>query len=988
MTLVRAVTELENGKLENGGQYSEVFAIPRVPNTVYTARLASVPTSTDMVALIAVNSGSGTPSDIRADMKMLVGTSAGADDLGFCRVRATPTLPGGAGNVKISELSHIDWQSSCYLTFVDDYDIMPRHLKIVAGEAYIDYERDYSDQHVNFDPVVNMGGHRVLELEGGEVTHIRSASLSFVFDGTISSYLWEAPGASAISGSTTATATITYDTPGHYVEYLTLTSNDAKTWTGVRYVFIPDPETLTSNIKSPKGTESFGGISVDFKVTSQATYADIRKRSFIIVFSRDYFGGVEGSVAYKDYEKNILAHGRVSNTKLEWNDELGEVEITIQDEKHWMSQLPVFPFGLERPESGTASAWTEMPGLNTDRAVWALLHEYCTITRIADFHPSNDTRYSEEMSSIGNKLLTQLEEIAALTILADLVFDRYGEAWLRVEPQLVPEANRSGWAVVQDLTSRSYIKGLEAEIPERENTAQINLSGVSVPAYGKASPHFSLSYGRIPAPYGDFDTQANLLLASQSQSNSLSGLFMGWRNCNFDPLPILLVGNNRMYSLAEYCRASITISADENPRGFAYDGYIVPREIRWEHIEESGKIYYEIDFQDESVEQISVTGDFPEEAAITDDDFSSPPPPSIIIPPPIPIPPPIDTVNTIYPSHMISATSQGVFYTITGRDDDPIWISMNEGFADGDELDIGNLVVCPNGSVYCIARDSLGWEKVYRASALGATWVEVFDGSEYGTSTARISGIGVSKEHPELVAICVGDEYENFGTLDTHKIYTGSGGSFTEGDFVRHKYTNRYVAIVFRNGLWNVYGSRPVGIGGSLASPRVWFYDAGGGLVGDPDGVDWGSGAGGGAGDSYADGRAGHICWGNGISGYSIINDTEATSIDAITAYGTPDQIQSLSLSPSGEYGMGAWGASETPYKTIDGGATMELVSATIPLGSDIWENCGDKTRWIFGGGMVIRVTTDQGATYADKVGNLLTIAPLVDVIILRYVDG
>ena len=75
------------------------------------------------------------------------------------------------------------------------------------------------------------------------------------------------------------------------------------------------------------------------------------------------------------------------------------------------------------------------------------------------------------------------------------------------------------------------------------------------------------------------------------------------------------------------------------------------------------------------------------------------------------------------------------------------------------------------------------------------------------------------------------------------------------------------------------------------------------------------------------------------------------------------------------------------PYLSTDGGATWSSVSGVISVGSDIWENCRDDNRWIFGGGTTLRLTVDRGASYVEKAGNLGYIAPLIDIQGIRFIS-
>ena len=83
MTLLpRAITVPEQNYLRSANQYTKVFATFHVPNVVYSARLAAVPSSTDGVLSVTYNSGTGTYTNVLNDMTMYVGTTArggGAD---------------------------------------------------------------------------------------------------------------------------------------------------------------------------------------------------------------------------------------------------------------------------------------------------------------------------------------------------------------------------------------------------------------------------------------------------------------------------------------------------------------------------------------------------------------------------------------------------------------------------------------------------------------------------------------------------------------------------------------------------------------------------------------------------------------------------------------------------------------------------------------------------------------------------------------------
>src|ERR671924_635314 len=190
------------------GHKSKIYAVFFKPSTVYSARLASLPSSFDKVYEISFTSGSGTLADVKKDMDIWIGSSAGAHDLGIARIRKTPI----AGTFYISEEIDVRWQPSCHLTVVNYYDLHGRHIYIDTNEvSYMDRDIAYSDQHASFDPVPIMGGHRVAKKTGVTVETVWDGSDSWVIGSSISAYAWSCATASSSSGTTTATPTFTFN---------------------------------------------------------------------------------------------------------------------------------------------------------------------------------------------------------------------------------------------------------------------------------------------------------------------------------------------------------------------------------------------------------------------------------------------------------------------------------------------------------------------------------------------------------------------------------------------------------------------------------------------------------------------------------------------------------------------------------------------------------------------------------------------------------
>jgi hypothetical protein len=243
--MARALTSDELTLLRSDGPWTKLYLAVLHPNTIYTARLASLPASTDNVHTISVDTESGTLGNVKAGMTVYVGTTAGAHDLGMCRIRKTPIT----GTWYIGLTSQINWEDSCYLTIVDDFDLWAKHAMLDGGVLKMDVDVAYSDQHADFNPVPVLRGREVILWKtGSTISTQRNANDSWVFGSSISGYSWSAPGASGSSGMTTSTPTITYDTAGEYRVYCTATSAAGKSTVGVIKVWVFDADHMPATV--------------------------------------------------------------------------------------------------------------------------------------------------------------------------------------------------------------------------------------------------------------------------------------------------------------------------------------------------------------------------------------------------------------------------------------------------------------------------------------------------------------------------------------------------------------------------------------------------------------------------------------------------------------------------------------------------------------------------------------------------------------------
>lgn len=235
--MVRALTNDELTLLRSENQTSRLYLALPQPAIVFQAQINQSFPTRDKILEISYDNAIGNYTDVIADMTLLIGTTAGAHDVGITRIRAaaTPT------KLYIAETSEIPFADDQYLTVLASWEPWPRHVRIDgAKQPQMDATVKYSDQHRWCDPVPILGPHRVAKLINGSATLHFDASSSWVIGSSISAYSWFAPGATTTTGMNTATPTITYTAPGSYYVGCTVTAANGKSFAGYRVVYIYD----------------------------------------------------------------------------------------------------------------------------------------------------------------------------------------------------------------------------------------------------------------------------------------------------------------------------------------------------------------------------------------------------------------------------------------------------------------------------------------------------------------------------------------------------------------------------------------------------------------------------------------------------------------------------------------------------------------------------------------------------------------------------
>jgi len=949
--LPRAMTSPELSLIRSDGQFSNLYLAILKPATVYTALVNQTFTTQDMIAQVTYDTGSGTLGNVLPGMTMYVSAIGyGKYELGQCRIRKTPS----GTDFYIGEGSEIAWANRLYLTVVDEFNLWARHIKLdVNNVAYMDYDIAYTDQHLTLNPVPVLGPRLIpVWLSSGTVIIPFDATDSWCIGSYVNAWNWTAAGASSSSGMATSTPTITYNAAGTYRVDCVVTAFNGKTTTGHAYVMVFDdahPPITQFEFKGASGSWSGGGWTTKVLMYAEADSSLVVDRAQCVLFAKDYYGTTLQSISPVTGRENIITSGWINSETIEINPDGSSVEFTFASANSWLDKLPGFPVGLQNV--ALADAWTNFGQLTVDKSLYHLFYWQSTVIPVIDVYLTGDTKLSAEQSVPGEmSLWQQISYLATNTLLAKGISDRYSRLFVEVDADLTSVTDRSTIPVVMTLGYtdwRDKAQIIQYIVPP---TGKIAASGVAIDVNSIPLAYFALSPGHVFKRHGKSGKQDRLLLKDQSHLNETTGMLVGKDNRRLD-FVFDLAGNNRMVDIAPKQFVTFNVVAGDSPIGFTYSGHVIIREIAISFSSGSNG-------KDDNFLQITWHAEqetFPELS--TNGDIPLSPPNSIIPPiPPLPPPPPPPVITGDLSANVAVVTNNGIFFTNNFNDTLPVkWYSWNTGLNPANIQYIFNFDVSKisgRGFLHLYTYGGIG--EVWSSAGFGQPWYLVKGGAE---PAAYVMGMGINRMAADELMITFNIRGQ------TAKFFYGSSAGVSAAGAVGSDQCMIAHQITYGSGKWVT---------------DFWAgYTAGRGLLRvnrNGSALEMERAVNNLAGDVKNCGRAGVdspvlFIW-NGLSGMTIGKSTDnGSSLSAIT---TPtgfisNYYEPFGASPDGMYLMA--GAPTTPQKSSDGGATWGPAGLSGQYLSFL--NLGTNNNWIAGSGNNIVSSTDFGASWVDRTGDL-----------------
>lgn len=951
----RKATELELAAFRSDGQATELYAAILKPATVYACRVNQTFASNDKIAQFVYNRAVGTRANVLAGMTVYIGTSAGAWDVGICRVRKAwdHTI------AYIGETSEISWANNLYVTVVDDMRLWRRDvLAMNDGGIKIDYDNVYIDQHRAFAPVVCMGPHAVAWLVDGSAQITFDASASWCLSSGAKSYSWAAS-AGSWSSTSSATPTLTVSAYTPYIRVACTVSVGWRSSTSYRYILLFDADHPPYSVKSAEIGGDFGDGGWNFSLTFYDEIRHLPPNPLVVLFARDWYAGQEVSYGAVAGRENVIAWGWAGDEELSDRAQYGQVELNVYGPHWWMDNM-TYPVGVELFDTVESDNWKQVPSLTVDKALYHLLHFRSTATAVMDIFLSGDTRQAPTLSSQAGTLWEQINDISDKKIMARPCCNRYGQLYVQIDAQVLPMSERADVPVVMTLQKQNWRGELEVtrRLPRSAHVALATIQHVN----GNTSTLYSLSPGHVPAGRGRTRIADGYLAATQTQSNAMCGLMVAAENVAYQ-FRIQVAANNRIVDICPRQYIKMDIAAADTPCGLEYYGNAIVREILFDW-QESGFLAVAWEAESASVIIPGIDGDIPLE-----DGGSVPMPPGpdfggIKIPP---LPPggggDGEGATDSAPAYAMilmeqNSSSRGLYYTKNFNTSAPTWYAMNFGLTQ-DDID----------GFYWFGLNRAG--RVYVASQKDI-WSGIIGGLLKKFYTAPtdefIRGMNCNPLLADSLMAIVGRSYPG----ETSNVFTGSSAILTQKGTLTWPSAFEGGTLSYGAGKWLWTHTRGVGSTGTIhrisASGTEEYY----GTI-----------------DSFGGQDHFHCRAGTSDLILHVIGNKRYTNGgETATALGQPAIINrpmGAALSPDGVRVI-AVGDDGRLRKSSDGGLTWSLVPIDV-IGAFQYLSAVDSVdanRFAFAassfGGIPpgrVYYTPDFGATWVEKTGNLREIAGL-----------
>lgn len=612
------------------------------PRTIFQARVNDSGIARGARSITYDTVSLGSFSAIESGFTLLIGTSAGAQDVGKIRIRSATSSV-----ITVSENSNILWADDLFLTVLRYVELNPVYPRIIQDPAddenvifYKDYDIPYSNQNSILGTFLNIGPHRATYLENGSTQLYYSSTGTYNLLGNSLNYNWSFEGGSPTGSASANPGFVTYTSPGHYVTRCIVSGSSGEIDTRYAYVSVyhkPSDGTSVPVLKwemgSLNGSRDEGGYKVNFKVYENI---QVDENAVVILFADDWYGNTNQSLGgnYPNAEK-IFFVGYILRDSIHYDYQHSFVEFDVGSITELMKQSLGFSVSVESVAS--PSKWYELLDLDCRRAIYHYLRWHTTALSIADFQFVGDDRKIQFFDADRASMFDAVDNLMRNTLIGSSTSDRQGKTWMEVEAKAYSNPTGS-FPSAMEITRRDWMN--EPFIEERlsDDLSYLEYGGIAYSGVstGTFSALLGSAPGSTPSFRGKIETHQGLALESQAQLNQLVGSVWANENAPYPTVSMDMAINASNLDIAPQLPVNLVINASDTVRAIPINGVYLPSSFDWRYDPKYGILLPQIDFRS------LVNGAIGESIIIdmTPDDFGGsvpglqiPPVPILTIPP-------------------------------------------------------------------------------------------------------------------------------------------------------------------------------------------------------------------------------------------------------------------------------------------------------------------------------------------------------------------
>jgi len=558
------------------------------PRTVLVCRVnGAITRGARVIPFDTVSSGSYL--SVEPGMTLLVGSTAGARDIGKIRIKSITS-----SEFTVSENSHIAWADTLFLTVLRFWEVWPVYPRIITDPAndedvifYKDYDEVYTNQNTILGAFICAGSHRAAW--AGEQLYFSASGTSHVA-GVSMTYDWAFEGGTSITGSTAHTpGYVQFDNPGHYAIRLIVTGSNGSEDTTYRYVSIYNKEEDSSSNNPPRNWSlgSIGGSRGEGGNRTSITFvnedANIDDGSVVVLFADDWYGNTNISLGGNAVNSSkIMFSGHVVGSSLRYNYQVATLDFDAANISELMKATETYAISLESTKNPTK--WFQMKDINGKKAIYHYLKWHSTVLSIADFEFSGTDQNVQYFDTDRQSVFDAVDNYMRNALMGTLGADRQGKLWAQVGTVMYASPTGS-FPTIMTIENRDWIGEPQIEVNQFDTVSYIEVGGVaySGSTTGTFRACLSQAPGATPNGRGNPDSIPGLTISGQSHLNQISGNLYAQRNAPYPMIEMDMSSGFRNLDIFPIKPVSVNIlSADTSQNVEIHAPYIVDS-IEWKN---------------------------------------------------------------------------------------------------------------------------------------------------------------------------------------------------------------------------------------------------------------------------------------------------------------------------------------------------------------------------------------------------------------------